>query len=235
MSGRPALAVAAALVALSTTAAGQETGTLDEGTYRITVAGRSVGTEAFAVRREGRDVRAVGRVRLDTTTSVLPSMEVWLQTDAGFRPTLFRLRPGSEGPEAYTAVLEGDRVRVRTSSAGGERFREFLAPEGLALFDPRMAHHWFLVLRPRTEALSRGAVRVPAILPARGERIQMEIRRVGEEEVTVAGRRVTATRHEVTGELTATVWTGDDGRVLRLSLPALALAADRIREGEEGS
>lgn len=213
--------------------AAQPTGVLDQGTYRITISGRAVGTEAFGVRREGRDIRAVGRVRLDTAVSVLPSMEVWLQTDAGYRPTLFRLRPRAEEPESYTAVREADRFRLRTTTVEGERYREFLASEGMALFDPRLAHHWYLVLRPRAGALAEGAVEVPAILPARGERICMEVRQVGEEEVSAAGRRVTATRHEVTGGLSATVWTGEDGRVLRLSLPGAELVSERISEQQE--
>lgn len=238
-SGAVAVLASAATVLLATLAAaptaGQEPGVLDQGTYRITVAGRAVGTEAFGVRREGRDIRAVGRVRLDTAVSVLSSMEVWLQTDAGFRPNLFRLRPRTEGTGSYTAVREADRIRLRTTTEEGERYREFLAPEGLALFDPRLAHHWYLVLRARSGALAEGTVEVPAILPARGERIRMQVRRAGDEEVTAAGRRVTATRHEVTGGLTATVWTGQDGRVLRLSLPGPELVSEWISQQEEGS
>lgn len=232
--------LAAALVAVlapppSASLEAQEARSLDEGTYRVSVAGRAVGSEIFAVRREGRDVRAVGRVRLDTATAALSSMEAWLQTDADFRPTLFRLRPQAAGPDSYTAALEEDRVRLRTTTAEGERYREFLAPEGLAMFDPRLAHHWYLVLRPRAETLSDGPVRVPAILPVRGERTQMEIRRAGREEIPLGERTTEATRYEVTGDLTATVWTDGDGRVLRLSLPALALSSSRVREGEGGS
>ena len=239
MAPRPAPVLLAALAAVlaahpASPLAAQEARTVDEGTYRITVAGRPVGTEAFAVRREGRDVRAVGRVRLDTATAALSSMEVWLQTDGDFRPQLFRLRPQGSGPTSYTAVREADRVRVRATTAEGERYREFMAPEGLALFDPRVAHHWYLVLRARTGALAGGPVGVPAILPARGERVRLEIRRTGREEIALAGRATEATRHEVTGDLTATVWTGEDGRVLRLSLPALALTSSRVREAEEG-
>lgn len=227
---------AAALLALAPAGAeGQEEAPLEEGSYRITVAGQAVGTEAFAVRREGREVRAVGRVQLDTAVDVLTSLEVWLQTDTDFRPSLFRLRPQGPGPSTYTAVREGDRVRIRTTAAEGERYREFLAPDGLALFDPRIAHHWFLVLRSRADELADGPVQVPAVLPARGEQLRLEVRRFGEEEVLVAGRRVTATRHEVTGGLTATVWTGEGGRVLRLSLPSLVLTAERIRDEEEGT
>ncbi len=223
------------LAAAAVPATAQQPGPLDEGTYRITVAGHAVGTEAFAVRREGRDVRAVGRVRLDTATSVLSSMEVWLQTDGDFRPSLFRLRPQGEDRESYTAVREGDRIRVRRTTAEGERYREYLGREGTAVFDPRMAHHWYLVLRPRAEALAEGAVEVPAILPARDEEVRLRIRRTGEEEVSAGGGRTTALRHEVTGGVTATVWTDGDGRVLRLSLPDLTLAAERVQETEEGS
>lgn len=237
-STAPVLAAALAAVLAPPPASSleaQEASTLDEGAYRVSVAGRTVGTEVFAVRREGRDVRAVGRVRLDTATSVLSSVEVWLQTDTDFRPTLFRLQPQAAGPESYTAAREADRVRLRTTTAEGERYREFLAPEGLAIFDPRLAHHWYLVLRPRTETLSDGPVRVPAILPVRGERTQMEIRRAGREEISLGGRTAEATRYEVTGDLTATIWTDGDGRVLRLSLPALALSSSRAPEGEGGS
>lgn len=211
-------------------AQGQEAATLDEGTYRITVNGRPVGSEAFALRRQGRNVRAVGRVRLDTAVEALPPMEAWLQADRDFRPSLFRIEPSGDGPASVTAVREGDRIRVRSTTAEGERYREFLAPEGLALFDPRLAHHWDLVLRPLdAELASGGSVAVPAILPARPERVRLEIRRGTSGSVEVAGRRVTATAHEVTGGVRATVWTDGSGRVVKLELPDRGLVTERIR------
>lgn len=220
------------LLALATApSAGQEAGVLAEGTYRITVDGRAVGTEAFAVRRQGRDVRAVGRIRMESAVDGLPSMEVWLRTNGEFRPDLFRLRPQGPGPDAVTAVREGDRVRVRTTTPEGERYREFLAPEGVVVFDPRVAHHWYLVLRYREREVAGGAAEIPVVLPARSERVQMRVRRAGDEEVTVEGRAVSATRHEVSGGITATVWTAEDGRVVRVTLPALGLTSERIRGG----
>lgn len=226
------VAAFALLAAASTPCDAQQTDPLAEGTYRITVDGRPVGTEAFAIRRRGRDVRAVGRVRLDSAASGLSSLEVWLQTTGDFRPDLFRLRPGTGGPEAYTAVREGDRLRVRTSTSEGERFREFLAPEGVAVFDPRIAHHWFLVLRYRADDLAGGEAALPAIVPVRNERIILRVRQIGEERIAVGERTVTAVRHEVAGGMSATVWTGEGGRILRLEVPSLGLVSEWIGQGE---
>lgn len=225
------LAAAALLATAVSPSPAQQGEPLAEGSYRISVDGRAVGTEAFAVRRQGRDVRAVGRVRLDTAAAGLSPVEVWLQTDGDYRPGLFRLRPEAGGPEAYTAVREGDRVRVRTSAAEGERFREFLAPEGVVVFDPRIAHHWFLVLRYRSDDLGGDGAEVPAVLPVRNDRVRMRVRRAGEEQVSVAGATATATRHEVAGGVEATVWTGGDGRVLRLELPAIGLTSEWNPDG----
>lgn len=232
-----ALAAAASLLLAASpdAAAGQDARTLDEGAYRLTVDGREIGTETFAVRREGRNVRGVAQIRLDTVGAGLSSMTAWLQTNADFRPDLLRLRPETSDSKSVTAVREGDRLRVQTSSSRGQRSREFVASPGLVLLDARIAHHWFLALKQHADDLAAGgSVRVPAILPAKPARMELEIRRGGQESVEVAGRTLQATRHEVSGQLSAVVWTDDAGRVVKLRLPGEDLTAERT-EGAGGS
>lgn len=227
--GSAALAAAAVLLAVApASVAGQETGPLDQGAYRLIVDGRVVGTETFEIREEGRTVRAVGRVRLDTALADLEPMMIWLQTNADLRPDLLRLRPEGSGPGSVTAIREDDRVRVRLSTSRGEQFRELMAPEGLVFLDVRVAHHWFLALRQHAGALAEGGVvRVPAVLPTGPAQVDLEIRRTGREPLETADRTVQAARHEVSGEVSAVVWVDAEGRVLRLRLPEAKLTVER--------
>lgn len=205
---------------------------LDQGTYLLRVEGRRVGTEAFAIRREGRDIKAVGRVSLDTTTTLTP-LEVWLQTDTEYRPDLFRLRPGAGDLRAVTAVREERRLRLQISTKAGDRFKEFMAPPELSVLEPHIAHHYLLVLRQHRGPLAAdGTARIPVVVPSRSDRFTLVLRRDGEEQIQVPAGSRSAIRYRLTldGD-EIRVWADAEGRVLRLEVPSRDLVA--VRSGEE--
>jgi len=226
--------VAPALLALAgaaTSLAGQQAEELDAGNYEHRVNGERVGSERFAVRREGRDVRAVGRIELQTSTAVLRAMETGMRVGSGFAPELFRIRLPTGEVQSVVAIREEGRLRLQVTSSQGDRWQEFLAPDDLSVLEPRVAHHWYVVLRQHAAALEgAGRVRVPAVHALERRRVEMEIRRHGSEPVDLPGARRSGIRYTATlgdaGE--ARIWTDDEGRVLKVTMPALSWTAVRL-------
>lgn len=207
---------------------------VDAGTFELRVDGRTVGTESFEIRRSGRQVRAVGRVSLDSAVAGLHSLEVWLEADANYVPDRFRLRPSGGDLQSVTAVREEERLRLQVSSRAGDRWKEFLASPDLVLLEPGLAHPWLLILRQHRDGLEgRGAVEVPAVVPTEARRTSLSLRRQGPERVEVPGANRTAVRYTATlgGGDEIRIWTAEDGRVLRVESPSRRLTAVR-RPGE---
>ncbi len=232
-----AVAAALALAAGSPgAAAAQATQELDRGTFELQQDGSSVGTETFAVRRERSSVRAVGRIQLTSAGSAWGAGQAWLQTDPDFRPQLFRLEPMPEVEDGETvaAVRQDDRVRVQITSSAGQRSKEFVAPEDFSMLHLDVAHHLYVLLLQHASALdSEGEVRVPVVLPTRGERVTLRIRRGAREEITTGGGPRQAVRHVVEGEgVRLEAWTDEEGRILRVHHPESGRTAVRTEEGE---
>lgn len=217
-------------------AAAQATQELDRGTFELRQDGTSVGTETFAIRRERSSVRAVGRIQLTSGGTTWRAGQAWLQTDPEFRPQLFRLEPTPEAEDGETvaAVRQDDRVRVQITSRAGQRSKEFVAPDGLSMLHPDVAHHLYVLLRQHDSALdSAGEVRVPVVLPARSQRVTLRIRRGAREQVTVGGAHRQGVRHVVEGEgVRLEAWTDEEGRILQVHHPESGRTAVRTEEGE---
>lgn len=214
---------------------GQAVQVLDRGTFELRVDGTSVGTETFAIRRERSSVRAVGRVQVGGRAGGWRSGRVWLQTDPGFRPQLFRMEPSDGDAEMAAAVRQDSRLRVQTTTSAGQRSKEFVAPPELSVLSLDVAHQLYFLLRQHAASLSSGGqTTVPAVLPVQRRRVTVRIRRGPTEEITVPGGPRQAIRHviEADGER-VDAWTDDQGRILRVHYPEDGRTAVRTRE--EGS
>lgn len=229
---------AAGLLALSLWAAGagpaglraQAVESVDDGTFQLRIRARAIGTEAFAVRREGDVIKAVGRVRVDSTAGAFTPLEVWMQTDRSYRPALFRLRPARGRVDLVAAVRQADRIRLQVSTDRGDRNREFVAPEHVTVMEPHVAHHYFLLLRQHRDRLQRGSTYTGTVLiPSRAEQAGLSLRWLTEPpagadapagaqqayEISVAGSSVRA-------------WTDGRGRLLRVGAADGSWAAVRL-------
>ncbi|HKK08855.1 MAG TPA: DUF6134 family protein [Gemmatimonadota bacterium] len=227
------MAVLTAAAAAPSPVRAQAVRDLDRGTYAIQLDGAVAGKETFVVRQEGPVVKAVGRVTMDSARPPFRSEEVWLQTDTDFRPQLFRLHPRSGDVENIVARRDGSRIRLQTSSEAGSRSQQFMAPAGLSILEPGVAHEYYLFFRQHAErAGSGGSWSVPVVVPSLGEQATVRVRPAGPDSVTINGKARTATRWELTldGE-TIQVWRDDDGRVLRVRRPDRGWTATRTDTG----
>lgn len=198
---------------------------LDEGSFRILVGGREVGTETFSLRQNGTGPDAVviaqGRVVLDaneTTANVQLS-------GTGLRLVAYDVELSGADARRIRASVSGSRASARTVSAAGETMKEYLVSEGAVLLDDGVAHHYYMIAK-RAEA---GATRTPILIPRESRQVQATITAAGEESVSAGGTTVTARKIVVqpAGGDARTVWVDAQGRVLRVEIPARNYVAVR--------
>lgn len=229
----PCVALLAILAAVGApdAASGQAVQPLDDATYRVRLDDAPAARERFALRREGNVVKAVGRLTGEgagTAPAGVP-FELLLQTDAAYRPQFFQLR--SNGSADVVGQRSGDRFRVRIATDRGDRWTEHVASPDISVLEPRLAHHYQLLLRQHREALSAsGRFSGTAVVPSRGERCPLVIRRIEGERAAAGGRASDAYEFRI-GSVTARVWADGEGRVWRVEIPELSWVATRTEEG----
>lgn len=198
---------------------------LDEGSFRILVSGREVGTETFSLRQNGTGADAIviaqGRVVLDaneTTANVQLS-------GTGLRLVAYDVELSGTDARRIRASVSGSRASARTVSAAGETMKEYLVSDGAVLLDDGVAHHYYMIAK-RAEA---GASSTPILIPRESRQVQATISVAGSESVSAGGSTVTATKIVVQprGGDVRSVWVDAQNRVLRVEIPARNYVAVR--------
>lgn len=223
--GTAAGLLAALLVVGGTAGASAQTVTLDEGTFRVSMAGREVGTETFSIRRNGTGADAViiarGRVALDaqeTTATAQLAGET-------LRPAAYDVTVAGGDGQRIAGRIVGGRFSARIVSSAGENMREYLVSDGAMLVDEGIAHHYYFLV----QRLEGSSARVPLLIPRESRQVLASVTVEGSEAVTVGGESVTARRINVqpTGGAARTVWADSEGRILRVEVPSRQYVAER--------
>jgi hypothetical protein len=219
-----AATLAALMVALPVQA---QTVRLDEGTFRVLVAGREVGMETFSIRQNGAGADAViiaqGRVVLEQNGGSELVANVQL-TGAGLRPVAYDLELRGGDARRIHGSVTGRRASARIT-AGSETFREYLVTDGAVVLDDGVAHHYYFV----AQRVAAGATSVPIMIPRESRQVQATITAGGQESISAGGSTVQARRLTVQpeGSDVRTVWVDGSGRVLRVEVPARNYVAVR--------
>lgn len=225
-----ALAFALALACGGVGTASAQNITLDEGTFRITIAGRDVGNETFTIRQSGSAANAAisarGNVTIDTTGVPEELSSVLQITGAALQPTAYNIRVTRENREEQIAgrIVAG-RFIAKIVSPTGEELREYLASNRAVLIDRGIVHHYYFLAR----RLQGDSMRIPVIIPRRGQQVTATVQLRGEEDITVGGQRIAARRLvvELAGGEKTHLWVDAQSRVIQLEMPALRLNARR--------
>lgn len=197
----------------------QTTEEIEAGRFEIRVNDRRVGTETFAVRREGGVIRAAARITLDGTAPGLTPMDVRMQLNTGFRPNSYALRATAGPVQGADGVWSGDRLRLHISSEQGERWKEFLTPGPTAILEQGVAHHYYLLFRQLSP--DPAGARLSVIVPLSNRQATATVRGGQPGTVRVGDRERSAVRWDVEVDGTQhQVWLDGDGRVLRMATPA---------------
>lgn len=231
MGGRLTKNTIAALAALALSAGGlnAQTTTLDEGSYRISIGGKEVGTETFSIRQngtgEGAVIIAVGRVVLDAEKG---PQEVSSELQVGgrtLRPAAYEVRVQGSGAERITGRVVGGRFSAQIVSPAGESMREYLAGDGAILADDGVAHHYYFLARRLTGA----SARIPLIIPRQSRQVIAQVTATDDVSTVIGGEKLDARRLSVTpgNGQERLVWIDAEGRVLRMEVPASGFVAVR--------
>ena len=224
----------AALFALMTgvlTVPGQaQTVTLDEGSFRISVGGKEVGTEVFSIRQNGSGpnavIIAVGRVVLDGDKGP-QELSSELQVAGGsLRPAAYEVRVQGADAEQIKGRVVGGRFSAQIVSPAGEQMREYLAGDGAIVSDEGVAHQYYFLAR-RADGKS---ARIPIIIPRMNKQVVAQVTAGGAEKIAIAGRSYDAHKYTIAapGTPTREVWVDSEGRVLRLEIGDRKLTAQRV-------
>lgn len=222
--------VAAALLAgaLGTRTARAQVVAVDEGSFAVTRAGAAVGREEFRIVRQpvaggaafvARSVAGYGARR------VTPA----LQADADGEPLRYQMDVRGAGPDERVSAQAGAAGHFAMSTQRGtsEGAREFLLAHGTVVADDEAYHQLYFLAR---QALA-GATSIPVLVPRTDAQMTVLVRRVGPEPVTIGGHAVPATRFALVGAgggWRRDLWVDNEGRVLRVVVPGLAI--DAVRE-----
>jgi len=226
---RKALAALAAFAIIQTGASAQ-TVTLDEGSYRITMAGKEVGTETFSIRQNGAGpnavIIAVGRVVLDAERGPQEVSSELQVAGRKLRPAAYEVRVQGAAAQRITGRVVGNRFSAQIVSSAGESMREYLAGEGAVLADEGVAHHYYFLAR----RLENGPGQIPVIIPRQNRQVTAVVTVAGTERLAVGGTSIDATKLSVmpAGGPERLVWVDAEGRVLRLEVPSAGLVAQRV-------
>jgi hypothetical protein len=197
---------------------------VDQGTFRLSMAGREVGRDSFNILRSGsgEDARilAQGWVELDQRR-----INSIVETTAGYGLTRYQATvSGAGSADTIKVQVSGRRLELTVRSPAGERMREARAPSGVVLLEENVAHQYFFV-----GVLAREGGSIPVIAPG-GDAGALEVQSLTRESVTIGGQPIDATRLGLSANgVERRLWIDAQGRVLRLEIPSTGFLAERLR------
>jgi hypothetical protein len=221
---RNSLVLASSLLVLTSPISAQGTRIMDEGSFTISVNGRTVGRENFRISATPRG---------DVTEYVASAVVTY-----GDRRVSPELRTGSDGTvadytvttrsggstESWRGAMAGGRLNATIASGRGTAAREYVVPAGtIVLDDEILHHHWFLALRSHDGSM-------PVVVPRRADvKSTVTMATVGEETLQIGNHDLQAVhlRASVSGGEVHDIWVDKSGRLLKVALPARNLVAIR--------
>jgi hypothetical protein len=224
--GRRSALLTAALVLGIGIAAGPQTVTLDEGTFRVSIGGREVGTETFRIQKNGTGSGAViidrGRVALDAKETTTQAQLV----GETLRPTGYDVEVKGADEHRIRGQVVGNRFSARIVSQAGENMREYVVSDEAVLVDQGIAHHYYFVV----QRLGGESSRLPLLIPQENRQVMAQVSVEGTETIQVGGESLSARRILVrpAGGAERTVWADAQGRILRVRVPSSQYVAERM-------
>lgn len=227
---RRSLAYAGVPVAVlaATSTAGAQVVAIDEGTFAVSHGGAAVGREEFRIVRQpagGGSAYVARAVGAYGSRRVTPA----LQTDGDGEPVRYQTEVRGGGPEERVTAQGGvgGHFVAQVQRDGREGAREYLLAPGTVVVDDESYSQLYFVAR---RALA-GATTIPVFVPRTDAQLMVTVTRAGSGPITIGGRAMPATRFSLADARTGwrrEMWVDAEGRVLRVTAPALGL--DAVRE-----
>lgn len=215
--------LSAALFLVSVPASAQSRRIVDEGSFTISIGGRTAGRENFRISTVSRG-DATEYVATANLTYGDRRVTPDLRAAANGAMMVYSVTTRSGGStDEWKGDIDHGRLAARIVSGRSTSAREYLVPAGTVLLDDEiMHHHWFLVQRSRNGT-------IPVVVPRRSDvTTTASMTTVGEETLRVGNHDVQAThlRATVSGDV-HDIWVDPSGRLLQISVPGRTLIAVR--------
>jgi hypothetical protein len=212
---RNSLVLCAALLVTQVPAWAQGTRIVDEGSFTISISGRTAGRESFRISAVSRGdaTEYVATANL-TYGDRRVSPELRTAANGAMVDYSVTTRSGASTDEWKGGVDRG-RLAARITSGRSTSAREYIVPPGTLVLDDDVMHHaWFLVHRSRNG-------NVPVVVPRRGDvTSNASMMTVGEEsQATHVRATIAGSVHEI--------WVDQAGRLLKVEVPGRNLVAIR--------
>ena len=220
---RTLLIFAAAIAALPDHSLAQGSRIADEGSFTITVNGRTAGRENFRISAMTRGDATEYTARADVTygdRKLAPE----LRTDAQGGIVEYTVSSRSGGAtDKWQGTVVRSRLTATITSSSGTAAREYIVPAGAVLLDDDVVHqYWFLALRSRDGGLA-------LVVPRQGNiQANVTMSTVGQETLQIGNHDVVTThlRATISGDV-RDVWVDKSGRLVKVAIPSRALVAVR--------
>jgi hypothetical protein len=218
------LVLACSLVVLNSPALAQGSRIVDEGSFTISMSGRTVGRENFRISSTTRGDITEYVARADVTYGdrrVTPELRTSPEgTVASYEVTT----RGGGSTESWRGAVTGGRLNAQIASGRGTAAREYIVPAGTLVLDDEIIHHnWFLALRSHDGGM-------PVVVPRRSDvKSTITMSTVGDETLQIGNHDVAAVHLRATdaGGDVRDIWVDKSGRLLKVALPARGLVAIR--------
>ena len=221
---RTPLVIASSILVLNSPLPAQGTRVMDQGSFTISINGRTVGRENFSISAANRGNVTEYVARADVTYGdrrVRP--ELHAGTDGTVAEYTVTTRSGGTS-ESWSGAIAGGRLNAKIASGSSTAAREYIVPAGtIVLDDEIMHHHWFLALRSHDGSM-------PVVVPRRADvKSTVTMATIGEETLQIGNHDVQAVhlRASISGGEVHDIWVDKSGRLLKVALPARSLVAVR--------
>jgi hypothetical protein len=208
----------------------------DHGTFGITVAGKSIGTEAFEIRARSGQIEAQGNIRLQVeqnqkTIEVRSATNLLL--DAHFDPLSYTW--SQRGPQSSQLSMDFRKspaqVHYKTVSGQDDR-REFKLDQDVVLLDDNVAHHYQLAVA-RYDVAKGGTQAFRAFIPQEATPGVITLKFAGSQPVTVNGHQRTLRLFLLATEMAQiSLWVDDHGHLQLVSAPNMHYQANRVEDAK---
>lgn len=219
-----ALMLLAAATSIPAAGAEAQVVPLDEATFQLSRNGSPVGQERITIHRLGlgQDARILGQseIVMNDGSQLRPRLEAGTDLRASSYQNEFT---GAASGEVIVSRV-GRRLVARSSSAAGESQREYPASDRTAILEPEVALLYYFL-----QPWAGSDTDLTILDPRAGSRQTLTLRLMGPEEVRVGRNPIQARHLRLEGpDARMDVWMDDEGRVLRVEVPASGYRAERL-------
>lgn len=206
-------------------------GLSDHGTFEISIAGKTIGFERFQILPSGSKVVAKSEIEIHAQRGgkaiVLHSYPE-LVLDSQLQPLSYVwVQRGAQNSKLHIDFTAAPAKAHYHTVNGKDDKREFLLPKDVVLLDDNVLSQ-YEILVDRYDRTSRGQQTFNDFIPQEALPGRVRVIEAGTEQVTIGGKSESLRHLVVTTDLARIdLWADQQGRLLKVSIPAMRFVAVR--------